>query len=128
MGVWDMGQYYRGEHTWKLQLTKNVQAWKSHSGNTKLFWLRLHKLYPDRGECKKNPKCYLSNTSEKERKFREISDQIMSSSIIPIDTLNITSTPQAAIDGNDGVHFGKKTTRLEAEITTNILRKFKCFS
>ena len=78
MGVWDMGTYYRGEQTWKNQLTQNVRAWKHYSGNTKLFWLRLHKLYPDRDSCKREPKCFLSNTREREQIFRQISDKIMS--------------------------------------------------
>lgn len=52
MGVWDMGEYYRGEKEWSSRLMRNVIAWKQHSGNAKLFWLRLHKLYPKRCKSK----------------------------------------------------------------------------
>lgn len=46
--------------------------------------------------------------------------------IILIDTVNITSTVKAALDGDDAVHFRYNTTRLEAEETTRVLKKFNC--
>lgn len=130
MGVWDMGKYYRGESQWKIQMEKNMIRWTraARKHKTRLFWLRLHKLYRDNTKCRRNLKCYRQNTQNKETAFRQISDQLANHyGLIIIDTFNITSTPHAEIDCEDGVHYRKKTTLLEASIMDAVLRKHKCF-
>jgi len=117
--VWDMGVYFEGVGAYESSLRQVLHLFKD---NKRLIWFGLHKLHRERPACRKDPKCYENNAPEMEATFREIGLRVARESGAEIfDTRGITNTTFSALDGDDAVHYGGTTTKVEADVLLNMI-------
>ena len=118
--VWDMGTYFRGVDAYEKSLRKILNV--NLKGTERVIWFKLHKLHRERPLCRESPRCYETNTPEKEEKFREIGVRVARESGAEIfDTYGVTNTTFSALDGPDAVHYFNTTTGVELDILLNMI-------
>ena len=118
--VWNMGrgEYFKGGDAYEASLRSVLSRFKGK----RVIFFGLHKLHRERPACRKSPKCYESNSAEKEIKFREIGLKVAQESGVELfDACGVTNTLYAEIDGDDAVHYGSNTTSVEANVLLNLL-------
>ena len=134
-----MGTYFRGANAFRDRYSGIVNDASARGVTT--FMFGLHKLWPERCHDPTGP-CAKCNTAGKDRAFREAVGHIAAcsapsssssavgggggggvggASVILVDTLGFTSTPEAMADANDAMHYGRNTTSMEATHLANVM-------
>jgi hypothetical protein len=134
IGVWDMGEYFRGVAAWLEDVESFLKATLEQMQEDSDLWvLQIHKLWPNR--CKPSlPKhkldlCVNSNSDGRSDLFRKaLSDAVAcvaaetpKQRIRMFSTFDMTNTTFAQSDGEDAVHYGKRTTDMEAQLLLNAI-------
>jgi hypothetical protein len=135
-----MGTYFRGANAFRDKYSDIVNDMSVRGVPTFVFG--LHKLWPERCHDQTGP-CAKCNTAGKERAFREAVEHVAAcsasssssavgggggASVILVDTLGFTSTPEAMADAIDAVHYGRNTTSMEATHLANVMCRDDGFS
>jgi hypothetical protein len=135
VGVWDMGEYFRGVDAWRKGIESFLRATLEQMRADSDIWvLQIHKLWPNR--CNQSlPRhkldlCVNSNSDERSHLFRDaLSDAVAcvavespkKQRIRMFSTFGMTNTAFAQGDGEDAVHYGKRTTDMEAQLLLNAI-------
>ena len=130
IGVWDMGQYYRGVNAWHESMKSILMRALERRPGKPVFVVNLHKMYAtrcslvrDTEEGRKNLElCRQCNKEEEVTAFRAalvaaygcVRATPRGANLHLIDPYGLTDSPFAG-NRSDGVHFDPVVTRMELE-------------